>query len=227
MRGGATVTQAQDAKAAGAMEKLSGHSAHGDGSGSWDGRGGDGGLRDRGGWSSRGEGLQLPPAKLGLWLFLAAATVLFTLLVSAYLVRMGLPDWGSIPKLPVLWLNTGLLLLSSLAFERARRLSQRGEPAAARWALWPAGGLALSFGLGQLWAWKQLSALGYFLASNPASSFFYLLTALHGLHLLGGLVAWGRTTLAPRALRIELCAIYWHFLRVVWLGLLGLIWLTS
>ena len=82
--------------------------------------------------------------------------------------------------------------------------------------------------VGQLVAWRQLGAAGYFLATNPANTFFYLLTALHGLHVFGGLVALGRT--GERCgggddvrLSVELCAIYWHFLLVVWLLLFGLL----
>ena len=93
------------------------------------------------------------------------------------------------------------------------------------------GASAITFLVGQLLAWRQLSGAGYFLASNPANSFFYLITAMHGLHLMGGLVALGRTTAKvwrgaemPRVrLSVELCAIYWHFLLLVWLVLLGLL----
>jgi cytochrome c oxidase subunit 3 len=95
-----------------------------------------------------------------------------------------------------------------------------------------AGGVsAVVFLVGQLLAWQQLNVAGYFVASNPANSFFYLITATHGLHLMGGLVALGRTTakvwrgaeVARMRLSVELCAIYWHFLLLVWLVLLGLL----
>ena len=90
---------------------------------------------------------------------------------------------------------------------------------------------AVTFLVGQLLAWRQLSVAGYFVASNPANSFFYLITAVHGLHLMGGLVALGRTTakvwygaaVTQVRLSVELCAIYWHFLLLVWLVLLGLL----
>src|SRR5690606_37080423 len=89
----------------------------------------------------------------------------------------------------------------------------------------------VAFLVGQLLAWRQLNGLGAFDISNPAIAFFYLITALHGLHLLGGLVAWARTTLglwrrpdpARAALRIRLCATYWHFLLLLWLILFGLL----
>jgi cytochrome c oxidase subunit 3 len=85
--------------------------------------------------------------------------------------------------------------------------------------------------LGQLVAWQQLNATGYFMAGNPANSFFYLLTALHGLHLLGGMWVWGRTTMRLFAgadarsvrLSVELCAVYWHYLLFVWVGLFALL----
>ena len=95
-----------------------------------------------------------------------------------------------------------------------------------------AGGVAaVAFLVGQLLAWQQLSAAGYFVAANPANCFFYLITGVHGLHLLGGLVALGRTTakvwrgveMDQVRLSVELCAIYWHFLLLVWLVLFGLL----
>ena len=84
-------------------------------------------------------------------------------------------------------------------------------------------------------AWRQLQAAGYYAAGNPANAFFYLLTGLHGLHLLGGLVVWGRTLPGCRAgarrparlrLSVELCTVYWHYLLVVWLVLFGLLLIT-
>ena len=86
-------------------------------------------------------------------------------------------------------------------------------------------------GRGQLLAWQQLSANGYVIDGNPATSFFYLLTALHGLHLLGGMWVWGRTTVRLFSgadaksvrLSVELCTVYWHYLLLVWIGLFGLL----
>jgi cytochrome c oxidase subunit III len=95
-----------------------------------------------------------------------------------------------------------------------------------------AGGLfAFTFLVGQFFAWQQLNAAGYFLATNPANAFFYLLTGLHGLHLLGGLVAlvltidkvWRGFALAQVRLSVKLCAIYWHYLLLLWLVLFTLL----
>ena len=136
---------------------------------------------------------RVPTAKIGLGVFLAVAGSLFALFSSAYLMRMHMgTDWRPMPVPPLLWLNTGVLVASSVALHRAqvaappRRHGRRAGGAA--------GGRRARPRLpgGQLLAWRQLDAAGYFLASNPANSFFYLLTAVHGLHVLGGLVALAR-----------------------------------
>ncbi|MCH8111528.1 MAG: cytochrome c oxidase subunit 3 [Proteobacteria bacterium] len=123
-----------------------------------------------------------------------------------------------------------MLFLSSVAMQRARASARRDELGGVKNGLFAAGLLTLGFLAGQLFAWQQL---GYN-SANPASVFFYLLTALHGLHLLGGLVAWIRTTAkvsrgvaaADVRLSVELCAFYWHFLLLVWLILFGLLLAT-
>jgi cytochrome c oxidase subunit 3 len=162
------------------------------------------------------------------------ATSLFSIVISAYLMRMELVDWRPLPELPLLWLNTGVLGLSSVAMQWARVAARRGRIDGVRAGLAAGGAFAWTFLVGQLWAWHQLSALGYFVAANPANSFFYLITALHGLHLVGGLVAWRKTTaklwrgleLSQVRLSVELCAIYWHFLLAVWLVLFSLMQFT-
>jgi len=156
---------------------------------------------------------------------------LFALFISAYAMRMQLPDWRTLPVPRILWLNTAMLGLSSLALHGARRAAERGEMPELRVSLLAGGISALAFLSGQLLAWRQLSQEGYFLAANPANAFFYILTGLHGLHLLGGLVALGRTTekawreSATERLRlsVELCATYWHFLLLVWLVFLSVL----
>ena len=176
----------------------------------------------------------LPKPKLGLRLFLAVATVVFSLTIVTYADRMLVPDWRVLPEPLVLWLNTALLILSSIALQRARGAADRGQIDGLRSSLFIAGVLAFAFLAGQLMAWQQLIDLGYFASINPANAFFFLMTALHGLHLLGGLVAWARTTAKLRRgvaleklrLSVELCAVYWHFLLVIWLVLFGLLLFT-
>ena len=176
-------------------------------------------------------GPTLPVAKIGLGVFLAVVGSLFALLVSAYSMRMQATDWQPLPVPVLLWSNTGLLILSSISLEWARAAARRGAMDDVRAGLVVGGVSALAFLVGQLLAWRQLDAAGYFLAANPANSFFYLITAVHGLHVLGGLVALGRTTarawMVPAAshlrLSVDLCAFYWHFLLAVWLVLFAML----
>jgi cytochrome c oxidase subunit 3 len=175
--------------------------------------------------------LSLPPVKVGLGVFLAVATSLFALLISAYHMRMMGEDWSRLVLPRVLWLNTGVLILASVAMQRTRVAARREQLDRVRSSLIAGGALSACFLAGQLWAWQQMDASGYFLAANPANSFFYLLTAVHGLHLLGGLWVWGKT--AAKVLRgvevgkvrlsVELCTVYWHYLLLVWLVLFGVL----
>ena len=136
----------------------------------------------------------LPVAKIGLGVLLAALGSLFALFISAYLMRMQVFDWRPVPKPALLWINSGVLMLSSAALQWARGAADRRDRRGMRTGLFAAAAAALVFLAGQLVAWGQLTATGYFLTSNPASSFFYLITALHGVHLIGGLVALGAVT---------------------------------
>jgi cytochrome c oxidase subunit 3 len=171
----------------------------------------------------------LPPAKVGLGVFMAVVATLLVLLVSAYSIRMEMADWSPPPQPALLWVNTVVLGLASLALHRAVLAARRADRRAARAGLLAGFAATLAFLLGQALAWRELAAAGYLPAGNPADAFFYLITALHGLHLLGGLAAIGRTALrlrhdlAPERLRlsVELCATYAHFLLVAWLGLFG------
>ena len=181
-----------------------------------------------------GSAVSLPPAKIGLWILLAVITSLFGLFISAYWMRMehAHGDWSPLAVPRLLWLNTALLILSSAGMQGARAAARRAQPDRVRLALIAAGALALAFLAGQLVAWRQLSASGHFMASSPASAFFYLLTGVHGLHLLGGLLVWGKTVvrmahrgveLLDVALSVELCTVYWHYLLLVWLVLFALL----
>ena len=171
------------------------------------------------------------PSKIGLGIFLAVVGSLFALFFSAYAMRMQLPDWRTLPIPAILWLNTAMLVLSSLALHGATSAIGRGEMPELRMGLLAAGISAMAFLSGQLLAWRQLTGEGYLLAANPANAFFYVLTGVHGLHLLGGLVALGRTTekawrettTEPLRLSVELCATYWHFLLLVWLVFLSVL----
>jgi cytochrome c oxidase subunit 3 len=176
----------------------------------------------------------LPTAKVGLRVLLAAISVLFSLLAIAYADHLELANWRPMPKPWLLWLNTGLLVASSGALEWARMSADRRRMDGVTIGLLAGGGCAFAFLIGQLLVWQQLVALGYFAGANQANAFFYLISGLHGLHLLGGLVAWARTMVKVRrgveverlGLSVDLCAAYWHFLLVVWLVFFGLLLFT-
>ncbi len=175
----------------------------------------------------------LPASKIGLWVFLAVVSALFVLLISAYAMRMPAGDWLPLPLPRVLWFNTAMLVLSSIALYSADRAARQDRVDGVRAGLLAAGVTALLFLIGQLLAWRQLMAEGYFLSASPANSFFYLMTALHGLHVAGGLVALAWTSarvwdddqveVREASLSVELCATYWHFLLLVWLVLFFLL----
>ncbi len=176
----------------------------------------------------------MPTMKVGLGVFLAVATSLFALFVSAYAIRMELSDWRPLPEPGLLWVNTGILFLGSVGLQWAWRAASRDRLAGVKQGLIVGGVCAMAFVVGQLMAWQQLTDSGYLVTSNPANAFFYLLTGLHVVHLFGGLVAWYRTVkrafsgeesgeeMVHVGLGVELCAVYWHFLFVVWLTLFGL-----
>jgi len=175
--------------------------------------------------------LPLPPIKVGLGVFLAVATSLFALLISAYHMRMMEADWATLTLPRVLWLNTAVLVAAGIAMQWTRTAAQRGQTERVKNGLIGAGAFTFLFLAGQLWAWQQLNAAGYFLGSDPAAAFFYLLTALHGIHLLGGLWVWARTTVkvmrgvdvAKVRLSVELCTVYWHYLLLVWVVLFAVL----
>jgi cytochrome c oxidase subunit 3 len=190
------------------------------------------------------EGVERPPAaRVGLRVFMGVMASLFGLFISAYYMRMGhghgadaaLNDWRAIAESPLLWLNSAVLVLSSIAMQGARSALSQGSAERTQRALLFGGILALAFVVGQLLAWRELRISEYFSPRNPAVAFFYLLTAVHGLHLLGGLYVWGKTFWRLRVQRVELievrlsvelCTVYWHFLLLVWIVLFGLLLAT-
>ena len=162
---------------------------------------------------------------VGMGLALTAIGMLFIALTSAYIVRQGIdPLWQTIRMPAILLFNTGILLASSLTLEQARRGAAPSGDVPAAW-LWATLALGLVFLAGQWMAWRQLSAAGVYLASNAHSSFFYLLTALHGLHLAGGILALGWLCLRRATARhwVGTTAFYWHFMGGLWVYLLALL----
>ncbi|MFI5209722.1 MAG: heme-copper oxidase subunit III [Gemmatimonadales bacterium] len=163
------------------------------------------------------------PARTGVWIGIATITMSFTAYTSALVVRQGSGgDWQHFQLPPILYFNTLVLVASSATLEAGRR----PKAAVAGW-LWLTLGLGLLFIAGQVLAWRDLAAQGLYLATNPSSAFFYVFTALHALHLLGGVAALGYVLSRQRRAAGEVpvqalgaAALYWHFMTVLWLYLL-------
>ncbi len=170
------------------------------------------------------------PKLVALTTFLAVATSFFALVLSAYALRMDYGDWVPMAEPSLLWANTAVLVLASVTFQWTRNHALGGNEANIRPGLLITGVLTFAFLFGQLVAWRHLSAAGQGVTANPANAFFYLLTGLHGVHILGGMYVWARATAKSFAGKdieavkhsVELCTIYWHFLLLVWLVLFGL-----
>ncbi len=169
--------------------------------------------------------------RLALKVFLAVVAVLFILLIVAYAGRMGYSDWRPVPQLSLLWVNTVALLLASLAFELTRYALAHHRLQTMRVSLLAGGALTMVFLFGQMLAWRQLTTMSYFDITIPAIGFFYILTGLHALHMVGGLFVWGITVpkvwnnFDPIKVKqtVDLCATYWNFLLLVWVVMFGLL----
>lgn len=172
-------------------------------------------------------------ARSGIWIAIFAITMSFAALTSALMVRQGSGDWKHIELPRIIYANTLALLISSYTFEMARRRVTRGSKAETRASLpWltVTFALGLFFVAGQYLVWRHLAAQGLYLATTSNSSFFYVLTAMHALHLLGGMAALGyligRITASQATFRwtlFEGTTIYWHFMGGLWLYLLVVI----
>jgi cytochrome c oxidase subunit 3 len=178
-----------------------------------------------------------PPASTGIWVGLAGISMTFAALTSALIVRKGgAIDWQHFTLPSILYLNTLVLLASSATLELARRRVAAYMGGLRNTAQHPARWLYVTFSLGLLFvtgqyiAWRQLSGEGLYLATNPSSSFFYVFTAGHALHVLGGLGGLGRVIrklhhLDLRRSTLVATARYWHYMGVLWVYLLVLLWM--
>ena len=178
-----------------------------------------------------------PPASTGIWVGLAAITMTFAAFTSALIVRQGAAqDWRHITLPPVLYINSLVIIASSFTLEMARRRIaafmgglRTSAESPARW-LYVTLFLGLLFVAGQTFAWIQLKSQGFGLASNVSYSFFYVLTVAHALHVFGGLGGLVRAIgkLNHNVLRrstLDATSRYWHFMGVLWLYLLLLLWM--
>ncbi|MBV8503070.1 MAG: bb3-type cytochrome oxidase subunit III [Paucibacter sp.] len=158
-------------------------------------------------------------ASVALWVFMGVATALFSLFAVAYVMRLSANDATAIALPWQLWLSTAWLVAGSVLLQQAAWRAHRGLTSRA--AMLAGGACALAFVANQAWAWQALLGARVSFIGNPAGSFFYVLTALHALHVAGGLVAWAWVQRSSdlAAWRVTLCARYWHFLLLVWVAL--------
>ncbi len=171
-----------------------------------------------------------PPARTALYVFLAVVASVFSLFFSAYFLRMEYFDWRPLQEPGLLWVNTVMLVLGSVSIQMAANAAKKSNIDMVGLGLIGTGIFTVAFIGGQLWAWQMLVAEGAYLYSNPANAFFYLITGLHALHIVGGLYVWARTTRRVWAghpiheihLSVDLCKVYWHFLLMVWVVMFGL-----
>ena len=178
-----------------------------------------------------------PPASTGIWVGLAGITMTFAAFTSALVVRQGASytDWRHITLPPVLYLDTLIIVASSVTLEIARRrvaafmggvMHRAAVPA--RW-LYLTLFLGLLFIAGQTYAWLQLRSHGIKLSTNISYSFFYVLTVIHALHLLGGIGGMARVIskfnhLSLKRSTLDATSRYWHFMGVLWIYLFWLLW---
>ena len=220
------------------VHEPSGIEEHRDSSGlrSGSGNGGWRNLAPTGGRLRSVQEYSPPPASTGIWVVLAAISMSFAAFTSALVVRKGgATDWRHFTLPSILYVNTLVLLASSVTLEISRRRvatfmgglrSRVANPT--RW-LYVTLSLGLLFVAGQYIAWRQLSSQGLYLATNPSSSFFYVFTAAHALHVLGGLGGLARVIrrlnkLVLRRSTLDATSRYWHFMDVLWVYLLLLLW---
>jgi len=214
---GTTVTTVEPVKTGSGIGALGGNGFKGDG-------GPGGGNRDD---------YQPEKYRIGMWAGLVSILMLFVALTSAYIFRLkwrsqdGLSDWVPLVMPRILWLNTAVILVSSLTIDAARRAFKRGADDLFRRMMTFSTVLGLVFLAGQVIAFRNLAAQGIFIKSNPHSSFFYLLSGLHGLHLIGGILGICFVTLKGirrqyeerRGAAVDVTAIYWHFMDGLWIYL--------
>lgn len=192
------------------------------------------GGRDGG---SGGSGERAEPRhtwQLGVWLMMAAVTMLFVGFTSAYLVRRGQADWIARPLPSLLWVNTAVLALSSVALEWGKARERREGPVGRAQGYTAAAVLGLGFVVGQLAAWRQAVAAGLYLQSNPHSSYYYVLTAVHGVHVLAASAWLGYVAVQLRRRRggrlerelrgtADAAALFWHFMGALWVYIFALL----
>ncbi|MCS6968701.1 MAG: cytochrome c oxidase subunit 3 [Cytophagales bacterium] len=174
--------------------------------------------------------LAMHPKKFALWLFIVSIIMLFAGLTSAYIVRRAEGNWLEFELPRIFYYSTAVIIISSLTMHWAYVSAKKDELGKLKAGLWLTFLLGVVFLVLQWLGWVELVEMGVFFAgsqSNPAGSFLYVLSGLHGLHLIGGIIflliilaAAIRLEIHSKAMvRLEMCATYWHFMDILWVYL--------
>jgi len=204
-------------------------------------RGGGGGAKppaNDGGGDDGGKGRpsrRFSPIRYFTGIAVAIVSILmfFMALVGAYVVRKGSGnDWATFHFPGIIWLNTAILVASSVTLEFARRRLTKLDLSGFRALWWITTALGFGFLAGQIFVWRRLLEQGVYMASNPASSFFYIFTGAHALHIVAGVGALLFVALrnfdrakVTRATAAEVTSYFWHFLDALWVFLAVLLYL--
>jgi cytochrome c oxidase subunit 3 len=174
--------------------------------------------------------LAMHPKKFAMWLFIASVVMLFAAWTSAYIVKRGEPGWSSFELPTLFWINTAIVLFSSVTMIWAQRSARLDNIEMTKVGITATSILGVAFLVGQLMAWSKMTEMGYYftgMGSNTSSSFIYVISGFHGLHIVGGLVflmivlirTFRLKVNSKNMISIELCSTYWHFLGLLWLYL--------
>lgn len=170
---------------------------------------------------------KINPQRFALWLAIASIVMLFAALTSAYIVRQAAGDWREITMPAIFWVNTVVILLSSATIQWAYTAYKKNDSSKYKRAITLTTILGITFLIGQYWGWIILRDNGVYIDGNPAGSFIYVISMVHAVHILGGVIALIVFTLRAfskpinpsRLIRVELIATYWHFVDFLWIYL--------
>lgn len=171
--------------------------------------------------------LSMHPKKFALWLFIVSIVMIFASMTSAYLVRQGEGNWVEFELPFIFWINSAILIASSITVQWAYFSAKRDNLEALKIAMGLTTLLGIAFLVGQWYSWVDLVNMQVFFVGNPSGSFLYVLTGLHALHLITGVIfllivliaALKYKVHAKNMVRMEMCTTYWHFLDILWLYL--------
>lgn len=171
--------------------------------------------------------LAMHPKKFALWIFIASVIMIFAALTSAYIVRQSDGNWMMFDLPNSFWITSGIILISSATMHWAYLAAKKDNLEATKIAITITTILGVAFLIGQYIAWGDLVKRNVYFVGNPSGSFVYVLSGLHGLHIIGGVIfllivlvaTFGFNVHSKKLSQIEMCATYWHFLDGLWLYL--------